>query len=186
MTAGNSQFPRPETLGPRICVFGPSNSGKSTLAAAIGQALSLPPVHLDLLHHQPNTDWVPRPAQEFERLHNQAIAGENWVMEGNYSRLMPQRLERATGIIWVDTAMPGNLWRYFRRTLFERHRIGSLEGGQDSLKWLMIHHIAFVQPRRRSKLEHVVKASGLPFARVDSMGALNRLYAQWGLEKPSA
>ena len=184
MAAGIGQFPRPETLGSRICIFGPSNSGKSTLAVAVGNALGVPAVHLDLLHHQPNTDWVPRPAHEFERLHDEAIAGESWVMEGNYSRLMLQRLRRATGIVWVDTAMPGNLWRYFRRTLLERHRIGALEGGQDSIKWLMIHHITFVQPKRRSGLEHVVKASGLPFARVESMASLNRLYAQWGLQKP--
>lgn len=184
MHAGDDQFPRPETLGPRICIFGPSNSGKSTLAAAIGKTLGVPAVHLDLLHHRPNTDWVPRPAQEFERLHDEAIAGYSWVMEGNYSRLMPQRLRRATGIVWVDTAMPGNLWRYFRRTLIERDRIGALEGGRDSVKWLMIRHIAFVQPRRRPYLEHAVRASGLPFTQVDSMGALNRLYAQWGLERP--
>jgi adenylate kinase family enzyme len=184
MNAGNDQFPRPEALGPRICIFGPSNSGKSTLAVAIDRALGVPAIHLDLLHHQPNTDWVPRAPREFERLHDDAIAGESWVMEGNYSRLMPQRLRRATGIVWVDTAMPGNLWRYFRRTLFERGRIGTLEGGHDSIKWLMINHIAFVQPKRRSQLENAIKASGLPFARIESFIALHRFYTQWGLKRP--
>ncbi|UIE43486.1 hypothetical protein KOJCDNHJ_01371 [Xanthomonas citri pv. punicae] len=50
-----------DDLGPRICILGPSNSGKSTLAQAIAQARGCVPVHLDQLHHLPNTAWIPRP-----------------------------------------------------------------------------------------------------------------------------
>lgn len=46
-------------LGTRIFTMGPSNSGKSTLAEAVGRAQSLEVVHLDRLHHLPHTDWVP-------------------------------------------------------------------------------------------------------------------------------
>jgi adenylate kinase family enzyme len=59
-------------LGPRICIMGPSNSGKSTLANAIGQASSLVPIHLDQLYHYPQTDWLPRPEAEFVALHDHA------------------------------------------------------------------------------------------------------------------
>jgi hypothetical protein len=86
-------------LGERICVLGPSNSGKSTLAVAIARKTGLPAVHLDRLHHVPGTDWKVRPAEEFVALHEAAIAGELWVMDGNYSRLFARRFERATGII---------------------------------------------------------------------------------------
>ena len=44
---------RLQDLGQRICILGPSSSGKSTLAAAIGDACGLEVVHLDLLHHLP-------------------------------------------------------------------------------------------------------------------------------------
>lgn len=37
------------SLGPRICILGPSNSGKSTLATAIARKCDLRPVHLDQL-----------------------------------------------------------------------------------------------------------------------------------------
>jgi adenylate kinase family enzyme len=46
-----------DDLGPRICIVGPSNSGKSTLATAIGRARGLPVVHLDQLYHRADTDW---------------------------------------------------------------------------------------------------------------------------------
>ena len=101
-----------DTLGPRICILGPSNSGKSTLADAIAAKQGLEPIHLDRLYHLPHTDWQPRPAGEFLTLHDAAIAGERWVMDGNYSSCLPQRLARATGLILLDLSTPLSLWRY--------------------------------------------------------------------------
>ena len=101
--------------GPRICIMGPSNSGKSTLAEAIGRAKGFKLVHLDQLHHLPHTDWVPRPPAEFAALHDAAITGNRWVIEGNCSRLLPQRLERATGFILLDVPTTISLYRYVRR-----------------------------------------------------------------------
>ena len=89
-------------LGERICILGPSNSGKSTLAEAIARKRSLEVVHLDLLYHLPNTDWEVRPTDEFVALHDAAITGERWVIDGNYSKCMPQRFLRATGLILLD------------------------------------------------------------------------------------
>ena len=99
-----------DTLGPRICILGPSNSGKSTLADAIAAKQGLEPIHLDRLYHLPHTDWQPRPAGEFLTLHDAAIAGERWVMDGNYSSCLPQRLARATGLILLDLSTPLSLW----------------------------------------------------------------------------
>src|SRR5687768_231396 len=122
-------------LGPRIVIFGPSNSGKSTLAEALSRRLGIPAVHLDQLHHTPNTDWVPRPQEEFHALQRDAMAGDAWVMDGNYSALVAERLARATGAIVLDDNHWLRLGRYFNRTLFQRHRPGALEGRQDSIKW---------------------------------------------------
>lgn len=114
-------------LGDRICVLGPSNSGKSTLAVAIARKRDLRPIHLDQLYHLPNTDWEARPKDEFIALHDAAIAGERWVMDGNYAVGMPQRLQRATGLILLDISTSASLLRYIRRTLFEKERRGALQ-----------------------------------------------------------
>ncbi|WP_198137576.1 hypothetical protein [Terriglobus sp. TAA 43] len=98
-------------LGERICILGPSNSGKSTLADAIARKVDLQAVHLDQLHHLPHTNWVPRPASEFLALHDEAIAGERWVIDGNYSIHFPQRFLRATGIIVLDVSTLTSLFR---------------------------------------------------------------------------
>ncbi|MGH8813916.1 MAG: AAA family ATPase [Advenella sp.] len=170
------------TLGPRICILGPSNSGKSTLATAIARKCDLEPVHLDQLFHEPNTDWVPRPATTFSALHEAAIAGERWVMDGNYSKYMPQRFERATGIILLNVHTTTSLLRYLRRTLFERERYGALEGAQDSLKWEMIRHIAVVTPGNHKRYIKLLEQTALPTVSLPSVRAINDIYRQWGLQ----
>ena len=168
-------------LGNRICILGPSNSGKSTLANAIARKRGLEPVHLDVLHHLPNTDWEPRPKGEFVALHDAAIAGERWVMDGNYSICMPQRFRRATGLILLDISTPASLLRYFRRTLFEAGRLGALEGGRDSVKWDMIHHIAVVQPKNRKRYRAMFDELDLPKLRLSSVRAIKQCFREWGL-----
>ena len=169
-------------LGERICILGPSNSGKSTLAEAIARKAELQVVHLDQLHHQPHTNWVPRPANEFLALHDEAIAGERWVIDGNYSKLFPQRFRRATGIILLDISTGTSLFRYLRRTLFEHNRIGALAGGQDSIKFAMLHHIAIVTPGNRKRYAEVYRQLHLPKICLSSTRDLNNCFQEWGLE----
>lgn len=69
-----------DDLGPRICIMGPPNSGRSTLAAAVCQAKALEIVHLDQRYHLPHTDRVPRPADEFVALNDAAVSGSRWVI----------------------------------------------------------------------------------------------------------
>ena len=168
-------------LGYRICILGPSNSGKSTLASAIARKRGLEAVHLDQLFHLPNTDWQQRPRDEFIALHDTAIAGERWVMDGNYSVCMPQRFHRATGLILLDVSMPASLLRYFRRSLFETGRLGALEGGRDSIKWDMIHHIAVVQPRNRKRYSAMFDELDLPKLQLSSVSAIKQCFRDWGL-----
>jgi adenylate kinase family enzyme len=172
-----------DQLGPRICIIGPSNSGKSTLAQAIARSRGLPAIHLDQLHHYANTDWKPRPVQEFVALHDAAILESRWVIEGNYSRCLPQRLERATGVVLLDVPTATSLFRYLRRSWFERHRHGALAGGRDSVKWLMIHHIAITTRRNRRGYTTMFDALSLPKLRLSTPRALAAFYRNERLER---
>jgi adenylate kinase family enzyme len=178
-------MPPLETFGRRIMICGPSNSGKSTLAVAIGARLGAEPVHLDQMRHLPGTDWRRRGDEEFAALHDAAILGDAWVMDGNYSALMPRRLARATGIILLTDNRVANFARYLRRTLFEHERAGMLEGGRDSIKWDMVMWILVRSPRSVRRYREMLPRAGLPFAEVRGMGGLGRLYRDWGLVRPS-
>jgi adenylate kinase family enzyme len=150
-----------DDLGPRICVLGPSNSGKSTLAAAIGAARHLSIVHLDQYRHRPGTQWELRPDDEFASLHASAIAAERWIVEGNYSTLLPARLQRATGLIVLEASAPASLGRYLRRTLRDHERIGG-----------------------RARYAVLFQESRLPKIRLPSRRALQRFYRDEGLVRP--
>ena len=165
-----------DKLGTRICIMGPSNSGKSTLAEAIARAKDLKVVHLDQLHHLPHTDWVPRPTTEFTALHDAAISDARWVIEGNYSRLLPQRLAKATGFILLDVSTATSLYRYLRRCWFEHDRRGALEGGRDSVKWDMVRHIAIETRANRNRYRTMIDGITLPKVQIDSREALTAFY----------
>lgn len=165
-----------DELGPRICIMGPSNSGKSTLADAISQARGLTAIHLDQLHHLPHTDWVPRPADEFAALHDAAILGACWVIDGNYSRLLPRRLERATGVILLDVPTAVSLYRYLKRCWFDHDRRGALEGGRDTVKWAMIRHITTATRANRARYARMFEDIRLPKVALKSTGALAAFY----------
>ncbi len=178
------EFPPIESLGPRIIISGPSNSGKSTLNVAIGKKLDLPVIHLDLLYHLPNTDWVARSKEEFAALHDAAIAGERWIMDGNYFGTITQRLARATGIIMLGSEPWRAAARNVRRTLFEtKKRAGQLEGAKDSFKLSFFHFILFEQPTKRERDLKILGSSGLPMVTLNSMRELRELYGAWGLER---
>jgi adenylate kinase family enzyme len=150
-----------EKLGPRVAIFGPSNAGKSSLAVAIGRQLGVEPIHLDLLHHQPGTEWQPRPPEEFEALHAAAIDGARWVMEGNYMRLLESRAARATGLILLGTGRWSALRRYVLRTLFDRRRLGVHAGTRDRINSNMVRFIMLEQPKKRERDVALLRSTGV-------------------------
>jgi len=174
-----------EALGRRIIVLGPTNAGKSTLAVAIGARLGIAPIFLDQLHHLPGTNWVPRNAEAFRALHDAAIAGDSWVMDGSYSRLMPQRLERATGIIVLDDTLAVRTRRYLWRSLFQKHRPGGLEGHRETVRLAMLLWLWKTRNRSEAAREFARK-SGLPYVFCRSTTELRALYTMWGLARPAS
>lgn len=169
-------------LGQRICILGPSNSGKSRLALSIARKRDLTAIHLDRLYHLPHTHWQPRPKEAFLALHDEAIAGDRWVMEGNYTACLPQRLARATGVILLDVSTFTSLFRYARRTLFEQERAGALDGRLDRLSWAMLHHIAVVTPLNRRRYAGIYRQITLPKTCLPSLRAIRDGYRQWALD----
>ena len=178
-----AQIPPLSALGPRIAILGPSNSGKSTLAVAIGRKLGIPVVHLDRLRHLPNTDWRVRPDAEFAALHEEAIGADAWVMDGNYSAHFPTRFARATGIIVLRGGRWANFARYLRRTLFQRERAGQLEGAQDSLKWGMVHWVLIRAHKNNKRYADIVRRTGLPTVWLRRMRELDEAYRVWNLQR---
>jgi adenylate kinase family enzyme len=81
-------------------MVGVSGPGKSTLGRSLAARLAVPYTELDAIHHQP--DWAPLPGDEFRDRVTAIAAGDGWVIDGNYSGVLPLVWERADTVIWLD------------------------------------------------------------------------------------
>jgi adenylate kinase family enzyme len=77
-------------------VVGNSGSGKSTLAAGLAARLGAPFVELDSIFHQPG--WTELPRDEFRARVGALAAGEEWVIDGNYTAVRD--------LVWARPSTP--------------------------------------------------------------------------------
>ena len=132
--------------GRRIAVLGNSGSGKSTLARALAARLDIPHVELDALNWQADWRGLSTDApEEWARVVGEAIAGEAWVTDGNYSKgSLPQILPRATDIICLDYSRAVIMGRVLRRSFLRAWSGRELWPGtgnrEDFRRWLRKDH----------------------------------------------
>ncbi len=147
----------PEKLGKRIAIIGPSGSGKSTLAQNLSDHLAIPCYHLDQIAHEPETAWIRRPDEEFVKDHNDIIAQDSWITDGNYSICMPQRFQRATSVIWVDPPLLGCIWRGIARAFSEKeNRPGKLEGAKNDFSFALMKYTLTRYPKNRIRYKEIL------------------------------
>ena len=97
----------------RVLVIGCPGAGKSTLTRALAETLGLPAVYLDRLWWK--SGWINRTRAEFDARLDAALAGDAWVMDGNYLRTLPRRLERCDAVLFLDYPRRLCLFRALRR-----------------------------------------------------------------------
>ena len=151
----------------RVLVIGCPGAGKSTLTRALAETLGLPAVYLDRLWWK--SGWINRTRAEFDARLDAALAGDAWVMDGNYLRTLPRRLERCDAVLFLDYPRRLCLFRALRRILRWRGRTrpDMAEGRLHRLR-LEVADPHRAQPQGRRRQHHVVGEDG----RVDVCGLL--------------
>ena len=105
-------------MGPifkRVVVVGTSCSGKTTFAKELARKLNKKHVELDAINWLPG--WTARPDADFKELVEKAISADEWIVDGNYSRVRDLVWERATTLIWLNYSFPIVMYRALSRTL---------------------------------------------------------------------
>lgn len=84
----------------KIIVIGCPGGGKSTFSRRLNQLTNIPIVYLDMIYHRPDKTTVSR--EQFDIKLQQILEWEEWIIDGNYARTLPVRLEQCDTVFWLD------------------------------------------------------------------------------------
>ena len=84
----------------RVSIIGCPGSGKSTLAKAMHEKIGLPLFHLDMMYWNADKTKVER--EVFLARLADAMAGDAWIIDGNYGATMEARLAACDTVIFLD------------------------------------------------------------------------------------
>jgi adenylate kinase family enzyme len=98
---------------PRYKCRARKRAGKSTLATQIGERLRLPVVHLDALYWR--AGWIETAKDEWAQAVAHLLQQDAWVMDGNYSGTLDQRLAAADTVVYLDLPRSLCLVRILKR-----------------------------------------------------------------------
>jgi adenylate kinase family enzyme len=179
----------------RISVVGNSGSGKTTTARALAAAIGAPFLELDSVYHQPG--WVELETREFRRRVSEFVAGDSWVVDGNYSKVQDLVWDRADTVAWVDPpryrVMRQVIWRSLsrvaRRTELwngNRERWGSflsLKPGESVIAWAWTSHHVYRSRYAAAQADPVL--AHLRFVRLQSAREVADFIRAAGLSGPA-
>jgi adenylate kinase family enzyme len=109
----NTNLMTPEELK-RVVVIGTTCSGKTTFSYQLAQLLRVKSIELDAIYRLPN--WIPRPRDKFRMLVENAVAADEWIIDGDHSRKLGDIvLSRASTFIWLKYPWHVILYRALRK-----------------------------------------------------------------------
>ena len=121
-------------IGQRISIIGTSGSGKTTLAWQLAERLGCEHVELDALNWE--ADWEMASTEVFRQRTRDALQGECWTVDGNYSRVRDLIWPLADTVIWLDYSLPRIYWQLTRRTFRRIFSRETLWGNNQERFWV--------------------------------------------------
>ena len=168
----------------KVLVIGNCGSGKTTLAVKLSEKLRLPLVHLDRLWWYGS--WQQRTREEFDLLLDAELQKEKWIIDGNFSRTLPRRLEYCDTVIWLDLPVLVCLWGATKR-VFQHHGKSRPDMGGDcpehfdSRKIELYKAIIGFNKRNKQEYEKLLKAADVKVYRLKSRRQIKAFLKQASL-----
>jgi adenylate kinase family enzyme len=131
-----------------------------TFALQLGRLLDLPLIHLDRHYWQPG--WVEPAPSVWERRVSELVRGDEWVMDGNYSGTLSQRLPRSDVAILLDPPTLVCLVGLFHRSVTRhgRDRPDLADGCSEHLPDLeFLRYVLSYKRRSRPKVLSRIRAA---------------------------
>ena len=142
----------------KILIIGCPGGGKTTFANKLGSVLQIPVHHLDKYFWKEG--WKPTPQDEFRKIQNELMSGDTWILDGNFTKSIDNRIVAADTIILFDFPKFINLYRTLKRFFQNFGKVRPDMGGEnkETLQWVHVKYI-ITFPRRefREKVEGLAK-----------------------------
>ncbi len=139
----------------RVIVIGCPGAGKTTLAIKLGQKTGLPVVHLDSLFWLPG--WTQRPREEFDRLLMEELQKDAWIVDGNYGRTMPLRMEACDTVVCLDSPTIVCILGVIKRVI-TNHGKTRVDMGKDCPERFDWEFLKFVWNFRKNERKKLLRA----------------------------
>ena len=137
----------------KIAVIGYASAGKSTFTNRLGETLNLPTLHIDKISFEAH--WVERDRKEVEKDMRTFMDAGNWIIDGSYMKLAPERFELADQIFIFKFNRLKCLFGALHRWFIYRNqtRDSVCDDCVENLNWSFIWWILYngrKKPRRKA------------------------------------
>src|SRR6185503_13393223 len=141
----------------RVLVIGSGGSGKSTVAAQIGELLDLEVNHLDKFYWNPG--WVETQPDEWIKKVTELVNRDSWIIDGNYSGTLELRVRKCDTIVFLDLPRFICLWRIVKRFFVYRDgtRPDMAEGCREDLNFEFVSWVWNYPNRSRPKVARLLQ-----------------------------
>ena len=159
----------------RILIIGCGGAGKSTLAQKLGKKLDLPVVHLDSIFWLPG--WVEMDRDTFDERVRQELQKDRWIIDGNYNRTMPERLQYCDTVIYLDFSRFACLYGIFKRLLTNigKTRPDMGAGCKEKVDWEFVKWVWNFNKNKREKYYRMLnEAEGIETIVLKNRRMVNR------------
>ena len=146
----------------RILLIGNAGAGKTTFAKQLALKLHLPLVHLDNLYWRGDWDHLSR--DEFDTILQGELEKPQWIIDGNFNRTIPHRLQYCDTVFYFDFPTITCLAGITMRTLINLGKVRADMGGNciehfDSQKVSLYRNVlTFNRQHRRDYYELLNRA----------------------------
>ena len=140
----------------RVILIGCGGAGKSTMARQLGEITGLPVVHLDKLFWKEN--WVHISREKFDALLQVELERDKWILDGNFDRSLPRRLERCDTVIYLDYPRWQCVMGVLKRiaTTYGRTRPDMGPGCKERIDWEFLCWVWNFNRDKRERLYHLI------------------------------
>ncbi len=141
----------------RVLVIGSGGAGKSTVAKRLGELLNIEVKHLDRAYWR--AGWVEPSKEEWLKTVAELASADSWIMDGNFSGTLEQRLKSCDTVVFLDMPRLLCLWRVLKRRVLYRKgsRPDMAEGCPEQLNLEFVSWIWNYSQRSRPKVVRLLK-----------------------------